>query len=37
MDYGLGLFPIEPPKRIVEMAQLAEELGYSHLWVWDSH
>jgi 5,10-methylenetetrahydromethanopterin reductase len=36
MDYGLGLFPIEPPRRIIEMAQLAENLGYSHVWVGDS-
>ncbi len=36
LEYGLGLFPTEPPRRIVEMAQLAEELGYSHVWVGDS-
>ena len=36
MDIGLGLFPIEPPRRIVEMTKLAEELGYSHVWMGDS-
>src|SRR5947207_5411203 len=33
---SLGLFPIEPPMRMVALAQLAEELGYSCVWVGDS-
>ena len=36
LDMGLGLFPIEPPQRILEMVRLAEELGYSHVWIGDS-
>ncbi len=31
VEMGLGLFPTEPPRRIVEGAQLAEALGYSPL------
>jgi 5,10-methylenetetrahydromethanopterin reductase len=33
---GLGLFPTEPPGRIVELVQLAEELGYACAWIGDS-
>ncbi|MPZ68470.1 MAG: LLM class flavin-dependent oxidoreductase [Actinobacteria bacterium] len=33
---AVGLFPIEPVKRIVELSVLAEELGYSHVWFGDS-
>ena len=36
LEFGLGLFPTEPPRRIVETVQMAEELGYSHVWVGDS-
>ncbi len=36
VELGLGLFPTESPRRIVEVAQLAEALGYSHLWMGDS-
>ncbi len=36
IEMGLGLFPTEPPRRIIEVAQLAEALGYSHLWMGDS-
>lgn len=36
IELGLGLFPTEPPSRIVETAQEAERLGYSHLWMGDS-
>ena len=35
-ELGLGLFPIEPPSRVVEIARQAEALGYSHLWMGDS-
>jgi 5,10-methylenetetrahydromethanopterin reductase len=33
---SLGLFPIEPPARLVSLAQLAERLGFSCVWVGDS-
>ena len=36
LELGLGLFPTEPPSRIVEIAQEAETLGYSHIWMGDS-
>jgi len=36
LEMGLGLFPTEPPKQIVETVQLAEELGYTHAWIGDS-
>ena len=36
MEIGLGLFPTEPPRRIVEMTKLAEDLGYAHVWMGDS-
>ncbi len=36
VEMGLGLFPTESPRRIVEVAQRAEALGYSHLWMGDS-
>ena len=36
LEMGLGLFPTEPPRRIVEVARLAEELGYANLWMGDS-
>ncbi len=36
LELGLGLFPTEPPSRIVEVAREAEALGYSHVWMGDS-
>lgn len=36
LELGLGLFPTEPPARIVEVAREAETLGYSHIWMGDS-
>ena len=33
---GLGLFPTEPPERLVHLAKLAEVLGYSAVHVGDS-
>ena len=36
LQLGLGLFPTEHPKRIVEVAKLAEELGYDNVWMGDS-
>jgi len=35
-ELGLGLFPTEPPSRLVEVAREAERLGYSHIWMGDS-
>lgn len=36
MEMGLGLFPTEPPRQILDTVRLAEELGYSHVWIGDS-
>jgi 5,10-methylenetetrahydromethanopterin reductase len=36
-EYGVGLFPTEPLPKMIQLAKLSEELGYSHLWVGDSH
>ena len=36
MEFGLGLFPTEPPRSIVETTKLAEDLGYAHVWMGDS-
>jgi 5,10-methylenetetrahydromethanopterin reductase len=33
---GVGLFPTEPIGRMVELAQLAESLGYANAWFGDS-
>jgi 5,10-methylenetetrahydromethanopterin reductase len=33
---GLGLFPTEPPARVVELVRLAEELGYACAYIGDS-
>jgi 5,10-methylenetetrahydromethanopterin reductase len=33
---SLGLFPTEPPTRIVSLVQLAEQLGYACVWIGDS-
>lgn len=37
MDYGVGLFPTEPLPKMVHLAKVTEESGYSHIWVGDSH
>ena len=34
---SLGLFPTEPPRRMVELIALAEALGYGAVYVGDSH
>ncbi len=36
-QYGVGMFPTEPISRIIHLSKQAEELGYSHIWVGDSH
>jgi len=37
MDYGVGLFPTEPLQKMIHLAKVTEESGYSHIWVGDSH
>jgi 5,10-methylenetetrahydromethanopterin reductase len=37
MNYGVGLFPTEPLGKMIQLAKLSEELGFSHIWVGDSH
>lgn len=37
MEYGVGLFPTEPLGKMIRLAKLSEELGFSHIWVGDSH
>jgi 5,10-methylenetetrahydromethanopterin reductase len=36
MDVSLGLFPTEPPRRLLDLIRLAEELGYHAVYVGDS-
>jgi len=36
-EFGVGLFPTEPLPKIIHLAKLTEELGFSHIWVGDSH
>jgi 5,10-methylenetetrahydromethanopterin reductase len=36
-EYGVGLFPTEPLPQMVQLAKVTEQLGYSHIWVGDSH
>jgi len=37
LDFGVGLFPTEPLQRMTQLAKLCEELGFSHVWIGDSH
>jgi 5,10-methylenetetrahydromethanopterin reductase len=37
LGFGVGLFPTEPLPAMVELARLAETLGYGHVWIGDSH
>src|SRR3970040_1354861 len=37
MNYGVGLFPTEPLRNMIQLAKLSEELGFSHVWIGDSH
>jgi 5,10-methylenetetrahydromethanopterin reductase len=37
MNYGVGLFPTEPLPKMVHLAKVSEELGFSHIWIGDSH
>jgi 5,10-methylenetetrahydromethanopterin reductase len=36
-EFGVGLFPTEPLNKMIQLARLSEELGFSHVWVGDSH
>jgi 5,10-methylenetetrahydromethanopterin reductase len=36
-EFGVGLFPTEPLPQMIHLAKVSEELGYSHVWVGDSH
>jgi 5,10-methylenetetrahydromethanopterin reductase len=37
MEFGVGLFPTEPLQKMIQLAKLSEVLGYSHVWIGDSH
>lgn len=37
LAFGVGLFPTEPLPAMVQLAKLSETLGFSHVWVGDSH
>lgn len=37
LNFGVGLFPTEPLQKMVQLAKLSEELGFSHIWIGDSH
>src|SRR5712692_1984482 len=37
MEFGVGLFPTEPLGKMIQLAKLSEELGFSHIWIGDSH
>ena len=36
-EFGVGLFPTEPLQKMIHLAKLSEDLGFSHIWVGDSH
>jgi 5,10-methylenetetrahydromethanopterin reductase len=36
-EFGVGLFPTEPLQKMIYLAKVAEESGYTHIWVGDSH
>lgn len=37
LAFGVGLFPTEPLPAMIQLTKLAETLGFSHVWVGDSH
>jgi 5,10-methylenetetrahydromethanopterin reductase len=37
MEFGVGLFPTEPLGKMIQLAKLSEDLGFSHVWIGDSH
>ena len=36
LTFGVGLFPTQPPQQMVQLAQLADRTGYTHIWMGDS-
>jgi 5,10-methylenetetrahydromethanopterin reductase len=36
-EFGVGLFPTEPLQQMIHLAKVAEDAGFSHIWVGDSH
>ena len=36
-EFGVGLFPTESLPKMIHLAKVTEESGYSHIWVGDSH
>ena len=36
-EFGVGLFPTEPLEKMIHLAKVAEDAGFSHIWVGDSH
>src|SRR5690625_7601899 len=37
MDFGVVLQTSPPASRTIQLATLAEQLGFSHVWTFDSH
>jgi 5,10-methylenetetrahydromethanopterin reductase len=37
LEFGVGLFPTEPLQQMIQLAKVTEDLGYTHIWVGDSH
>jgi 5,10-methylenetetrahydromethanopterin reductase len=37
LEFGVGLFPTEALPKMIQLAKVTEQLGYSHIWVGDSH
>ena len=37
MDFGLTLQTDPPARRLIELFQKAETLGFTHAWTFDSH
>ena len=36
-EFGVGLFPTEALPQMIQLAKVTEQLGYSNIWVGDSH
>ena len=36
-EFGVGLFPTEPLEKMIHLAKVSEAVGFSHIWVGDSH
>lgn len=37
IEFGVGLFPTEPLQKMIHLAKVTEAVGFSHIWVGDSH